>query len=169
MQALAVFPKKNSIEVIDAALPKLNHRSEFDLKVLEVGICGTDREIAEGLYGAPPLGEDYLILGHEAVCEVVAVGDQASGIEVGDLVVPSVRRPCGQSNCTACREGRQDFCYTGNFTERGIKNLHGFMADRIVEEHRYVTKVPAALRDVAVLIEPLTVAEKALAPLCQHE
>ena len=167
MQALAVFPQRNSIDVIDATPPKLTASTELELKVLDVGICGTDREIAEGHYGTPPEGEDHLILGHEAVCEVVGIGDQTDGIEVGDLVVPSVRRPCLKPSCSACREGRQDFCYTGNFAERGIKNLHGFMANLIVEDGRFVTKVPASLRDVAVLIEPLTVAEKALAQIWQ--
>ncbi len=167
MQALAVFPKRKSIEVIEAAQPKLSLATELDLKVIDVGVCGTDREIAEGHYGTPPEGEDHLILGHEALCEVVAVGDQTGDFTVGDLVVPSVRRPCLQPDCSACQGGRQDFCYTENFTERGIKKLHGFMADRIVEDARFVTKVPGTLRDVAVLIEPLTVAEKALAQVWQ--
>lgn len=167
MQALAVFPKRKSLEVIEAAQPMLTQSTQVDLKVLDVGICGTDREIAEGHYGTPPRGEDHLILGHEALCEVVAVGDQTAEVQVGDLVVPSVRRPCLQADCSACQGGRQDFCYSGNFTERGIKNLHGFMADRVVEDARFVTKVPGALRDVAVLIEPLTVAEKALAQIWQ--
>ena len=167
MQAVAVFPKRRSIEVIEARQPQLKHGTELDLQVLEVGICGTDREIAEGHYGMPPAGEDHLILGHEAVCEVVSVGDQTGDIQVGDLVVPSVRRPCPQPDCVACQSGRQDFCDNGSFTERGIKKLHGFMADRIVEDVRYVTKVPASLRDIAVLIEPLTVAEKALAQIWQ--
>ena len=167
MQAVAVFPKRKSIEVIEAPEPQLEYGTELDLKVLDVGICGTDREIAEGHYGTPPKGEDLLILGHEALCEVIAVGDQTGYIQVGDLVVPSVRRPCPQPDCVACQNERQDFCDNGNFTERGIKELHGFMADRIVEDIRYVTKVPATLRKFAVLIEPLTVAEKALAQIWQ--
>ena len=167
MQALAVYPKRKSIEIIDAPQPQLTGGTQLDLKVLDVGICGTDREIAEGHYGTPPEGDDHLILGHEALCEVAAIGDHVGHIKVGDLVVPSVRRPCMKPDCSACQSGRQDFCYTGSFTERGIKNLHGFMAGRIIEEARYVTKVPASLRDVAVLIEPLTVAEKALAQVWQ--
>ncbi len=167
MQALAVFPERKSIEVIETPTPKLELPTEVELRVLDVGICGTDREIAEGHYGSPPNGEDFLVLGHESVCEVTAVGDQVEGVRVGDLVIPSVRRPCSQPDCSACREGRQDFCYTGDFTERGIKGLHGFMAERIIEEARFITTVPEELRDVAVLTEPLTVAEKALAQIRQ--
>lgn len=167
MQALAVFPKRKSIEVIEAAAPKLTRYTELGLRVLDVGICGTDREIVEGHYGTPPDGEEHLILGHEAICEVTQIGDQIQGVDVGDLVVPSVRRPCGKENCSACGENRQDFCYTGDFAERGIKQLHGFMADQLVEDVQFVTKVPRELRDVAVLIEPLTVAEKALTQIWQ--
>src|SRR5207247_1808942 len=81
----------------------------------------------------------------------------------GDLVVPSVRRPCRHAHCLACREDKQDFCYTGDFTERGIKMTHGFLTEFYVDEEKYLTCVPPELRDVAVLVEPLTVAEKGLA------
>jgi threonine dehydrogenase-like Zn-dependent dehydrogenase len=77
--------------------------------------------------------------------------------------VPMVRRPCPHDHCTACRSSRQDFCFTGDFTERGIKQQHGFMAQFIVDDEKYMNLVPADLRDVAVLVEPLTIAEKGLA------
>ena len=73
-----------------------------------------------------------------------------------------VRRPCNHPECVACRAGRQDFCYTGDYTERGIKERHGFMTELIVDEEAYMNKMPAELRDVGVLTEPLTIAEKAL-------
>ena len=74
MQALAVYPERKSIEVIETPTPKLELPTQVELRVLDVGICGTDREIAEGHYGSPPNGEDFLILGHESVCEVTAPG-----------------------------------------------------------------------------------------------
>jgi threonine dehydrogenase-like Zn-dependent dehydrogenase len=80
----------------------------------------------------------------------------------GDLVIPMVRRPCDHPECLACRAGRQDFCYTGDYKERGIKQMHGFLTERIVDEGRYMNPVPQAIRDVAVLVEPLTIAEKGL-------
>jgi threonine dehydrogenase-like Zn-dependent dehydrogenase len=130
--------------------------------MLEAGICGTDKEICSFQYGTAPQGSDHLILGHESLGEVVEVGSEVSGFKVGDLVVPSVRRPCPHASCLACQEGRQDFCYTGDFLERGIKGAHGFMAEHVVEEAQYLNPVPATLREVAALVEPLTIAEKAL-------
>ena len=78
-------------------------------------------------------------------------------------MVLTVRRPCSDPACAACRAGRQDFCLTGGFTERGIRGAHGYMTERVLEEERYLVPVPAALREVAVLIEPLTIAVKSLA------
>ena len=91
--------------------------------MLEIGICGTDREICRFDYGLPPAGEDRLIIGHESLGEVVEVGEGVSRVRKGDLVVTMVRRPCAREDCAACRAGRQDFCYTGGFTERGIIQL----------------------------------------------
>ncbi|HEY6565203.1 MAG TPA: glucose 1-dehydrogenase, partial [Pirellulaceae bacterium] len=132
------------------------------IRSLEVGVCGTDREICTFVYGSPPHGSDYLVLGHESLGQVTEVGEGVSRFKTGDLVVPSVRRPCPHDHCLACREDKQDFCYTGDFTERGIKMTHGFMTEHYVEHEKFLTFVPPELRDVAVLVEPLTVAEKGL-------
>ncbi len=78
-----------------------------------------------------------------------------------------VRRPCDHPGCVACRAGRQDFCYTGDFTERGIKGRHGFMTEFVVDDEKYMNHVPPDLRNVAVLVEPLTIAEKAIEQLWQ--
>jgi threonine dehydrogenase-like Zn-dependent dehydrogenase len=86
-------------------------------------------------------------------------------VKPGDLVVMSVRRPCQHASCVACRKGRQDYCFTGDYTERGIKQKHGYMTDFVVEEERYLSVVPKGLHDVAVLVEPLTIAEKSLEQL----
>jgi threonine dehydrogenase-like Zn-dependent dehydrogenase len=130
--------------------------------VLEVGICGTDKEICAFEYGTPPKGSPYLVLGHESLSEVVETGDEVSRLKRGDLVVASVRRPCPHETCVACRMGRQDFCATGDFTERGIKERHGYLTEFVVDDERYMNVLPARLREVGVLIEPLTIAEKAL-------
>jgi glucose 1-dehydrogenase len=86
-------------------------------------------------------------------------------VKAGDLVVITVRRPCSHESCETCRAGRQDYCFTGDFKERGIKQEHGFMTEFVVEEERYLNVVPRELRDVGVLIEPLTIAEKSLEQL----
>ena len=135
------------------------------MRVLEVGVCGTDREITSYQYGTPPAGFDYLVIGHESLSEVVEVGAEVSRVKPGDLVVMTVRRPCAHSWCMACRDRRQDFCYSGDFTERGIKQQHGYMTEFVVEEERYLNIVPRPLRDIGVLVEPLTIAEKSLEQL----
>jgi threonine dehydrogenase-like Zn-dependent dehydrogenase len=167
MKAIAVYPQQRQVKLIDTQAPTLSGHGQVRLRMLEVGICGTDKEICSFQYGTPPQGSDHFILGHESLGEVVEVGSAVEGLRVGDLVVPTVRRPCPHESCIACRQGRQDFCYTGDFLERGIKGLDGFMAEQVVEQARYLNVVPAALREVAVLVEPLTIAEKALTQVLQ--
>jgi threonine dehydrogenase-like Zn-dependent dehydrogenase len=163
MRAVGVSPARKEIGLIDQQSPRILAANHVKIRTLEVGVCGTDKEICTFVYGAPPEGSEYLVLGHEAIGEIVEVGDEVRGFKRGDLVVPSVRRPCAHPECSPCRAGLQDFCITGDFTERGIKKTHGFMTESFVEEERYLTFVPPELRDVAVLVEPLTVAEKAMA------
>lgn len=162
MRAVAVYPSQRQVRVIDHPEPKLTSATQARMRILDVGVCGTDREILSFEYGTPPQGSDYLIIGHESLSEVVEVGAQVASVKPGDLVVMTVRRPCSDPDCVACREGRQDFCYSGNFTERGIKGRHGYMTEFVVEEERYLNPVPRELREVAVLVEPLTIAEKSL-------
>ena len=163
MRAVGVVPGMREVRLIEHGTPKIAGENQVKIRSLEVGVCGTDREICTFVYGSPPAGFDYLVLGHESLGEVVEVGSGVSQFKPGDLVVPSVRRPCVHAHCLACREDKQDFCYTGDFTERGIKMTHGFLTEFYVDEEKYLTRVPVELRDVAVLVEPLTVAEKGLA------
>ena len=167
MKAIAVFPTKKEIRLINHDLPKITKPTEVKVRILEVGICGTDRDICAFQYGAPPIDSEYLIIGHESLGEVVEVGTEVSRVAIGDLVVLMVRRPCHHENCFACRNDRQDFCFTGDFTERGIKGVHGFMTEFVVDDEKYLNRVPHALRDIAILTEPLTIAEKALIQVWQ--
>lgn len=162
MKAIAATPGRRRIDLIDRPEPKIADPKQVKIRILDVGVCGTDREICAFEYGTPPAGSDELVIGHESLGEVIEVGSGVSRVRVGDLVVPMVRRPCAHAHCVACRAGRQDFCYTGDFRERGIKEAHGFMTELVVDEDRYMNPVPRVLRDVAVLVEPLTIAEKAL-------
>jgi threonine dehydrogenase-like Zn-dependent dehydrogenase len=162
MRAVSVFPHDCQVRLTDEPEPHLRARTDVKLRMLEVGICGTDKEIAACQYGTPPEGSDALVIGHESLGEVIELGPDVVGLRPGDLVVPMVRRPCARAECLACRGGRQDYCYTGEFSERGIKSLGGFMTEYVVDDQRYMVKVPASLRDVAVLVEPLTIAQKAL-------
>lgn len=169
MRALGVFPGERGVRVIARDPPALGADHDVRLRVLEVGICGTDREICRFEFGTPPAGADHLVLGHECLAEVLEVGPTVSALAPGDLVVPAVRRPCPHAACGPCRTDRQDFCRTGDFLEHGIKERHGFLADEIVEDARWLHRVPAALRPVAVLVEPLSVVEKALAQVREVE
>lgn len=162
MMAVAVFPKKKTIELVTMKTPKITRSDHVKLKILDVGICGTDREICSFEYGSPPEGSDFLVIGHESLGRVVEVGHAVSKFRVGDLAVVTVRRPCPHRSCRPCRAGYPDFCSTGDYIERGIKEAHGFMAEYVIDRERYVHKVPQKLREVAVLAEPLTIAEKAI-------
>jgi threonine dehydrogenase-like Zn-dependent dehydrogenase len=161
MRAVAVFPKTRQVRVIEQPHPPRVTGSQVLLRILEVGICGTDREIAAFHHGAPPAGSDHLILGHEALAEVVETGPEVRAVAVGELVVPTVRRPCPHRHCAPCRAHRQDFCVTGDFAERGIKGAHGFLQEYVVEEDEYLVRVHRKLAEVAVLTEPLSISAKA--------
>jgi glucose 1-dehydrogenase len=163
VRALAAVFGSREIKVIDKEPAAPTLPDQVTLRVLEVGICGTDREIGAFEYGTPPRGEDHLVMGHEALAEIVEVGGAAERLRPGDLVVPTVRRPCPDPRCRACRAGHQDFCYTGAFSERGIKEAHGYLSELVVEREEHLVPVPQALREVAIVTEPLTIAEKALA------
>jgi len=162
MKAVAVNAERRTLDVIEHEEPQLASPTDVRLRMLEVGVCGTDREIAAFEYGEPPPGSDHLVIGHESLAEVVDVGSGVTSLQPGNLVVPMVRRPCPHPSCRPCRSGRQDFCSTGDFSERGIKQRHGYMAELVVDDESYMNLVPEELRHVAVLVEPLTIAEKAL-------
>ena len=165
MQAVSVFPSERAVRITEEPTPELANDTQARMRVLDVGVCGTDREICAFEYGTPPPGSDHLVIGHETFLEVTEVGAAVTRVKPGDYVIPMVRRPCRHAHCTACRAERQDFCFTGDFRERGIKEAHGFMTEQIVEDERYLNVVPRELRDLGVLVEPLTIAEKALIQL----
>lgn len=163
MKAITVKPgQKNSIVMRDVPQPEPK-QGEAKVRVIRAGLCGTDAEINEGLYGACPPGDDYLILGHENFGVVEAInggGENPAGLSVGDHVVSTVRRPCGK--CAYCKQGEMDLCSSGDYTERGIKGRHGFMAEYYVESPRYLVKIPEEVRDVGVLLEPTSIVEKGI-------
>jgi threonine dehydrogenase-like Zn-dependent dehydrogenase len=130
------------------------------VKVLRVGVDGTDKEINAAEYGAAPPGDDYLVTGHESFGQVVEVGpDVPSTIRPGTYVVASVRRP---GSSIYGKIGLQDFTTDDVYYERGINLLHGYLTEYYVEDHQYVFPLPATLADVGVLLEPTTVAEKGI-------
>jgi glucose 1-dehydrogenase len=126
------------------------------LRVLEVGVCGTDREISEGLFGAPSEGK-RLVLGHESLATVERDG---GGFSKGDLVTATVRRSC--HHCLACSEGAPDSCLTGDYSERGITRLDGFARELVVEDPSQLIPIPSSLGRLGVLAEPTSICQRAI-------
>ncbi len=129
------------------------------VRVLAVGVDGTDRELMRGEYGEAPPGEDRRIIGHESLGRVVSAPN--GDLQAGQLVVAIVRRP-DPLPCANCAAGEWDMCLNGLYTERGIKGAHGFLAELYTEDPRYLVPVPDSLAGVAVLVEPLSIVEKAV-------
>lgn len=164
MKAAAITPgKKDSLRVLEMPEPQMDDDTVL-VNMLEAGVCGTDEELNSGIIGEAPAGSDYLIIGHENLGRAAAVGKNVCYPRVGDLVVATVRRPC-PGMCYACRVGEPDLCNSGDYFERGIKGMHGYMAQQYVESPGYLVRVPPELRNVAVLTEPLSIVEKAVAEL----
>jgi threonine dehydrogenase-like Zn-dependent dehydrogenase len=161
MRAVAVYPNQREVRLIERADPQITAPTQVKLRTLEVGVCGTDKELCAFVYGTPPPGTDHFILGHESLAEVLETGPAVTGVRPGDLVVGSVRLPCSSDFCEPCRSDHQDFCATGAYREHGINRLDGYMAEYVIEDQRYLHLVPAELREIGVLVEPLTIAEKA--------
>jgi threonine dehydrogenase-like Zn-dependent dehydrogenase len=164
MKAIAVRPgKPNSVHLADLAKPSPSDVPSGRgvlVKVLRVGVDGTDREINGAEYGAAPDGYDFLVIGHEGFGQVEAIGPNVSFIRPGDFVVATVRRP-GKSLYDAI--GLQDMTTDSEYFERGINLRHGYLTEYYVEDEEFVVKVPQGLKDVGVLLEPMTVAQKGIA------
>jgi glucose 1-dehydrogenase len=164
MQALAVIPgRAHSLHLIDVPKPTLDEvpggRGVL-VRVLRVGVDGTDKEIDAAEYGQAPAGCDYLITGHEGFGQVEAVGPSVTELAPGDFVVATVRRP---GSSLYDRIGTSDMTTDDVYFERGINLRHGYLAEYFVDDADFIVKVPAGLRDVGVLLEPMTVVEKGIA------
>jgi glucose 1-dehydrogenase len=164
MKAIAVIPgKPGSLHLADLAKPSLSdipNGCGVLVKVLRVGVDGTDREISAAEYGAAPEGYDFLVIGHEGFGRVEAVGPNVSFLRPGDFVVATVRRP-GKSLYDAI--GLQDMTTDSEYFERGINLRHGYLTEYYVEDEEFIVKIPQGLKEVGVLLEPMTVAQKGIA------
>lgn len=161
MRAVTVTPgRPDSARLRDVPEPALDDVPDgrgVMVRVLRVGLDGTDREISAGRYGAAPPGSDFLILGHESLGVVERVGPNVTELSPGDHVVARVRR-AGTSLFDAI--DMPDMTTDREYFEHGISRVHGFLTERFVEDPRYLIRIPAGLADVAVLLEPTSVVEK---------
>jgi threonine dehydrogenase-like Zn-dependent dehydrogenase len=164
MKAIAVIPGvADSVHLREVPRPELSDVPEgrgARVRIVRAGLCGTDVELASGEYGRSPDGDDYLVLGHESLGRVVEVGAAVkSGIEPGQLVVATIRRP-GTSPYDDI--GRSDLSSDDAFIETGLTGAHGFLTEEVVVDARYLVPVPDALEPVGILTEPLSCITKSL-------
>jgi threonine dehydrogenase-like Zn-dependent dehydrogenase len=164
MKAVAVIPgKPQTVHLRETPKPHLNgvdNGRGVLVKVLRVGVDGTDKEINAAEYGAAPQGDDFLILGHESFGQVEEVGPNVTELKPGDYVVATVRRP---GSSIYDQIGTNDMTTDDTYYERGINLRHGFLAEYYVDDADFVVKVPQGLKHVGVLLEPTTVVEKGIA------
>ncbi len=163
MKAVAVIPGiPNSAHLIEMPRPSVDDISNgrgVVVRVLNVGVDGTDKEINNAEYGAAPAGDDFLVIGHEGFGIVEEVGPNVRELKPGDHVVATVRRP-GSSIYDAI--GTNDMTTDDTYFERGINLRHGFLSEYYVEDAEFIVKVPSGLKDVGVLLEPMTVVQKGI-------
>jgi glucose 1-dehydrogenase len=161
MKAIALKPHTKDVELKeDWPDPTIKADDDVKVEILEVGICGTDREEVSGGRADAPAGENLLVIGHEMLGKVVEIGKKVKNFKKGDLVVITVRRGCGI--CEPCKNNCYDMCKTGKYQERGIKQRHGYQCEYVVEKEMFLVKVPDSIKNIAVLTEPTTVVEKAI-------
>src|SRR5262250_1518388 len=163
MKAISVFPgKPNSVHLAEMAKPSVDQvpggRGVL-VKVLRVGVDGTDKEINAAEYGAAPPGYDFLVIGHEGFGQVESVGPNVSEFKPGDYVVATVRRP-GKSIYDLI--GTNDMTTDDTYYERGINLRHGYLTEYYVDDAEFIVKIPQGLKHVGVLLEPTTVVEKGI-------
>ena len=160
MKAITVEPRKtDSVRYEDFPEPDVRDGSIL-VEAVVAAVCGTDIEIAEGKYGWAPPGQIRLVLGHEAVGRVIDPGESRS-LKTGDLVAGIVRHP-DPVPCPNCAVGEWDMCRNGQYTEHGIKEIHGFMSERWRVQPEYAVKLDPSLGILNVLLEPTTIVTKAL-------
>jgi threonine dehydrogenase-like Zn-dependent dehydrogenase len=164
MKAIAVFPgKPDTVHLAEMPKPSLdevpNGRGVL-VKVLRVGVDGTDKEINAADYGKAPVDSDFLVIGHESFGRVEAVGPNVIEVKPGDYVVATVRRP-GSSIYDLI--GTNDMTTDDTYFERGINLRHGYMSEYYVDDAEFIVKIPQGLKEVGVLLEPTTVVEKGIA------
>ncbi len=157
MIALVTEPGQTHTTHIEEVPAVEAREGEVLVRTLEVGVCGTDREISAGLFGIAPKGEPLLVLGHEALAVVERDG---YGFTRGQLVTATVRRSCG--HCIACAEDSPDSCLTGDYSERGITRLHGYARELVAEDPEQLVAIPQSLGRLGVLAEPTSICERAL-------
>lgn len=156
MLGIGAFPGETGPRLVEHPEPSVPGENQVLCRTVELGVCGTDRDILESASPLIPMGASHLVLGHECLGRVVEAGRNVRDFRAGDLVVPVVRRAFDPTR------QRADMLPFGTFTERGIVEEHGFSLPLWLDEPRFLFRVPAEVAEVAVLTEPVSVAEKGI-------
>ncbi len=160
MKAIAFAPDSGELKIVERPEPAIVAPGDVKLRTIRVGICGTDREQLHWGRRPIPEGQSDMVIGHESFGQVVAASSDVARVSKGDYGVFTVRRGCGR--CLPCQTNRSDMCQTGDYRERGIWRADGYQAEYVVDDEQYLVRVPPALEAVGVLVEPLSVVEKAI-------
>src|SRR3954468_2123558 len=159
MQAVTLTPGKAGSQRLDDIREPAAGQGSIIVRALAVGVCGTDRELIDGVYGEAAPGHERLVLGHESLGRVISAPPH-SGFMTGDMVVGIVRHP-DPVPCANCALGEWDMCRNGRYTERGIKQADGFSTERWRSDPHFTVRVSSKLGLAAVLLEPASVLAKA--------
>jgi threonine dehydrogenase-like Zn-dependent dehydrogenase len=160
LKAIAIVPGTAGSHLVERPEPSITRPDEVKVRVIRVGICGTDRKEVSGDRAEAQDGQKDLVIGHEMFGQVLSAGSSVTRVKLGDYEVFTVRRGCGE--CSCCLMNRADMCQTGKYRERGIHALDGYQTEYVVDQEQYIVLVPAELEPVGVLLEPLSVVEKAI-------
>jgi len=160
LKAIAIVPGTAGSHLVERPEPSITMQDEVKVRVIRVGICGTDRKEVSGDRAEAPDGHKDLVIGHEMFGQVVSVGSSVTRVKPGDYGVFTVRRGCGE--CACCLMNRADMCETGKYHERGIHGMDGYQTELVVDREQHIVRVPAELEPVGVLMEPLSIVEKAI-------
>ena len=159
MRAVTAVPGQSGTVGVEEVPEPVEQEGALLVRGRLIGVCGTDREIADGVYGEPPEGEPKLIIGHEGLGEVIEA-PAGSGFAAGDLIVGIVRRP-DPVPCPACAADQWDMCRNNQFAERGIVRRHGYASEHWRVEPEFALRIPPRLGELGVLLEPTSVLAKA--------
>ena len=152
MKAIAIVPGKPSAFMVERTEPNIKLPDEVKLRVIRVGICGTDREKTAGGRSKSAVGKKELVIGHEMFGRVIEIGKSVTRVKPGDYAVFTVRRGCGK--CLPCSINRSDMCRTGEYQERGIWGRDGYQTEYVVDKEQYLIQVPEELESVGVFANP---------------
>ncbi|MFB6189388.1 MAG: glucose 1-dehydrogenase [Halapricum sp.] len=159
MQAIVVRRGENEPELVEKPRPEPED-GEALVRILRVGIDGTDQEVLEESPEEFPEGDDHMVLGHEAA----GVVEEPNGTdyEVGDTVVPTVRRRPDDGPNEYFDRGEPDMAPPGYHVECGISGAHGYMAEYVAIPEDRLVEIPRRLAELGCFVEPISITEKAL-------